>query len=361
MEGDNADPDLHDSGKADGLEEALEIAYGDTSTGSVDGRAFSMFTLSVEPNDLFEVEVTRTSGDYDPRSVVYDVSLNKVDHVSGSFIRTANGNKKQFQMGAFASRTFIVVRADEFTGSGDFEIQVRCVAGPCTGDPLIEGEAADLGLCLSHARICAFDRLTGPTDAAQADALLQTCLVEKGADLDLPVCADACSVDAPEFSPKELCADITDALVFYGDQSAACRGEFDFCLDDCTEREENSPFLDEDPEDFEFWMNGEAICWGNRFGDSCDEFARAHTLCGGSDWKDFDGVDTAGTCFARWRATQGAWLEFEDDNIDCSDTCTVAEQSCFTQCANSTDESCFDDCALNHELLQDDDFSVCQL
>jgi len=77
----NLDPDLH-GGKADGLEEAIIIAYGESVTGSVDGRAFSLFKLAAEPGDLFEVEVTRTAGDYEPRSVVYNSALDKIEHVA---------------------------------------------------------------------------------------------------------------------------------------------------------------------------------------------------------------------------------------------------------------------------------------
>ena len=41
-----------------------------------------------------------------------------------------------------------------------------------------------------------------------------------------------------------------------------------------------------------------------------------HESCGGGDYRSIDGTETAGTCFEHWRATQGAWLEFETSSKD---------------------------------------------
>jgi len=359
---DNADPTLDPiAGKAD-FDEAQPIAYGETASGSVDGHAFSLFRLAVDENDELALTVRRTTGEFEPRSVGYDTNLTRLDHVRGSFESVADGNRKAFLMGRYASSIYVVVRADGYEGAGDFDLTVECTGGPCAGEHPLDGfEAVETARCLGRARECAFGRLATESvgDFAEAEALFDVCLSEQEG-------CSALACDAPslgdERTPREHCDSVAEALVFYAGRSTECTQALLGCMDTCGEYEENSPYIEYDAHEFEFWMTGEAMCWFNPYGGSCDSFARGHEVCDGPEYREVGGTQTAGTCFADWRATEGAWLEFEDDNLDCSHVCEAVETECTAEC--ETDDAdvwadCFQDCSADHALLADDDYYIC--
>lgn len=360
---DNADPALSLVGGRADCAEARAIRYGETLSGQVAGHAFSLFSLEVDDGDAFTVTVRRTSGDFDPRIVVYGPTLDPIAHEPGSFERIENGNKKSFRMGQYATSVLVLVRADRYEGSGDFDLTVECTGGPCAGEvPHGDNEWVQIGICLGRARSCAFARLDeGPVaEGTRARSLLAECLA---AEADCS--PEMCDIEDPSGeSPRRLCGELSDALVFYSSRSPSCRSVLTDCMDSCGEYEENSEFLEYDDEELDFWMVGEAICWFNRYGTTCDELARGHEACGGSDYREIDGTETAGTCFAYWRATEGAWYEFEDDNIDCSHVCDAVDEECSERCEGDDPDSrasCYRSCVADHPLLQDDDAYVCDL
>ncbi len=358
---DNADPELaFATGKAD-FDEARPVAYGESIGGSVSGHSFSLFSLSADAGDRFELQVSRTAGDFDPRSVVYDSGLSPIAHVAGSFEATADGNRKAFEAGADAARLFVVVRADRYRGAGDFELTVTCLGGPCAGDvPAPATEVVEIANCLGRARLCAFAQLdTVPAgDHSAASHVVMNCL-----DADSACSPTMCDAAVRgDTTPREICDSLTASVAFYAGQSAACRVEFDGCMDTCTDAEEYSTYLELDDDEFDFWMTGEATCWENRFGTTCDEYARGHADCGGTEFRSIDGTETVNSCYEYWRATEGAWLEFEDDNIDCYYICDVVDEACMATCEAGPAgdfSDCFQQCTTEHPLVEDDDYAMC--
>ncbi|MBW2461901.1 MAG: hypothetical protein JRH11_09650 [Deltaproteobacteria bacterium] len=358
---DNADPELAFAGGKADFDEARPVAYGESIGGSVSGHAFSLFSLSADAGDRFELRLSRTAGDFDLRSVVYDSELSSIAHVPGSFEATAVGNRKAFEAGDDGGRLFVVVRADRYRGAGDFELTLACLGGPCAGDvPVPATEVEEIANCVGRARLCAFAQLdTVPAgDHLAASHVVMTCL-----DAD-PACTPAICDAAVigDTTPRDICDSLTASVAFYAGQSAACRVEFDACMDSCTDAEQYSTYLELEDDEFEFWMTGEATCWESPFGASCDEYARGHADCGGTDFRAVDGTETVNSCYGYWRATEGAWLEYEDDNIDCYYICDVVEEACTATCeAGPTGDfsDCFQQCTTEHLLVEDDDYATC--
>jgi len=359
---DNADPELaFATGKAD-FDEARPVAYGESIGGSVSGHAFSLFSLSADAGDRFELQVSRTAGDFDPRSVIYDSGLSPIAHVTGSFEATADGNRKAFEAGDDAARLFVVVRADRYRGAGDFELTVTCLGGPCAGTtPVAATEAESVAGCIGRARLCAFAQL----DTVPAgDHLAASNVVENCLDAD-PECSPmTCEVSSGgDVTPRDLCDSLAESVAFYAGENAACRSEYEGCMESCTYAEGYSTYLDLEDDEFEFWMTVEAVCSNNPFGASCDEVARGHESCGGAEFRYVGGTETMNTCVATWRATDGAWLEYEDDNLDCYFVCDEVDAACMTTCeAGPAGDfaDCFQQCTTEHPLIIDgDDYAMC--
>lgn len=356
---DNADPEISVvDGKAD-FAETMTISYGETLTGQVNGHAFSLFELSVEGADQFDVIVRQISGDFEPRSVVYTQDEMVLEHVTGSFETLDDGNRKTFVADDNATSLFVLVRANYYRGSGDFEMTVTCTGGPCAGgvEP-VGGDFTMAGICITRARECAMARLESETvnSLVESVELLATCF-----DQDASCDRQICDLEARDgATPRELCNGIASSLTFYARESTECRRQHTSCMDDCLQYEENSHFLEYGDDEFEFWMTGEAICWLNRYGTSCDEFAQGHTDCGGNDYLSIDGVETSETCESYWRATEGAWNEYDDDIMDCSHVCDRVFSVCNARCDSeppSAWDECFFDCFDNHDL---NDIGACE-
>jgi hypothetical protein len=337
----NEDPDLLGPGKSDIWELARPLVLGEPLTGTVSATAFELFAIDAALGDVLEIAVERTSGDFEPRTVLYGIGGSNVSHDQGSYAETAGGNRKSLT--ATASRHHVVVRANYYRGAGEFSLVVRCVGGPCAGDfGPGDDRIVHAGTCLERARECALTRLgsAAVTDVASAASLLNGCLAEQnvfGFD-----CAAACAVGE---DATALCTKIAEALPFYADESDACRELANDCLEECNLREEYGSYLDED--DFEFWMNSEAICWNDvEWNGTCDDFARAHVHCGGTEHAVEESFDS---CMAWCGAISGAWGSDIDEMCGpgCFDSvCTAIDDECRGSCGD--DDSCWRSCVDAH-------------
>lgn len=348
--GPNDDPELI-AGKGDVWDLARPLTLGTPITGHVDTRALELFWLDTDERDVIEIAVTRTSGSFDPRTALYTGGGADLSYDDGSFSETDDGNKKNLT--ATGGRHYVLVRANYYRGAGEFSLTASCIGGPCAGD---FGPADDnlvhAGTCLERARSCALTRLgsTDVTDVMGAAALFDDCLAEQSVfDYD---CTSACAIDG---AANALCTTIVEALPFYASKSAQCRGLANDCLEECNGREEYGSYLEED--DFEFWMNSEPVCWNDiEYNGTCDEFARKHVSCGGSDHAVAD-QESFDTCMAWCGAISGAWGSDIDEMCGpgCAETvCTGIDSDCRGRC--SGDDDCWRSCVDGHPR-QGDDFS----
>ncbi|MFK7991620.1 MAG: hypothetical protein AB8I08_36725 [Sandaracinaceae bacterium] len=332
-------------GKADGLFDAVpDLEIGGSATGDVGADRLELYRIRLQRTDRIEVSMTVTSGDLNPHLSVYYGTSTYIS--SESWDRTGATLTKVYEADD-AGTYLLAVRAYREEGDGDYELNVRCVGGPCAGElppPESEYDVGEAYECISQARACAFERLpryNGRVGEARAQLIMQGCLEEASLD-DGTGCTAACewtNEDDEYDTASSLCDAIVGTLPFYADQSEACLGTVTSCMDDCIDAADYGYGWD----DGELWSSPEALCWENGFNGTCDGYARATAACGGELRP-----ESAGECTALCHSTTGAHIDDLDTLCSsdhwCEEYCDVDMAAAQEECGAPTEATrdCFE-------------------
>lgn len=285
------------------------LAFGVAAFGHVGGDQIDAYTIALHNGDKIELEM-KGEDDLNPSATLFAGLSTKVS--SASYQAGLQSIVKRYEITS-SGTYYVIARAYQGEGEGDYNLWARCTGGPCAGEPApVEPLSAwQAGECIRLARVCAIGRMaTDPSIAAAA--LLDGCLGETRVD-DLP-CANACSADGPESAP-ELCDNVRSLLPFYAGQSAECRTTFTSCMDDCAEAGSDAETDFED-----VTGSSEAMCLYSGFNGDCDTgYARELLACGGT----LD-PESNEACHLHCEATFGVWTDDLDEI--CDEECWVEEE-----------------------------------
>lgn len=315
-----------EDGKADGLMDfAPQLQFGQPAEGDVGGQNMEVFWIDLQRTDRIAVTLEVLSGDLNPHiSLFYGTST--YIH-SESWNRDGDALTKEYLIESAGSH-LIAVRAYQGQGSGRYRVTATCLGGPCNGEfpepehPLDVDQVAE---CIQQARRCSFEALPGyggRVGEFYAAQIFNNCIGQASLD-DGASCATACEWTDDDDNGTwgdaiGLCNDITQSLIFYADQTAACLSLLDSCISDCYDAGEYGYGYD----DGELYSTVESLCWADGFNGTCDGHAREHEACGGTIV-----TDSAGECVSLCHSTTGAHIDDLDTlcgyDSDCEDYCDV--------------------------------------
>lgn len=302
-------------GKADFLDLAPIIRFGEAETGEVDSRQLDAYKLELTRGDQIRVTKTVTTGDLSPDFSLFRSGVTSVR--SSDFNVSPKSLVKTYTIDSTA-KYLIAVRAFRNQGAGRYSIVVECTGGPCAGefpepDDNEELDARTIGDCIDDARKCSLDalpRYNGAVGPVRARSVFDGCLEKTGTSDGLS-CAKACESDDAKF----VCDDIVSSLPFYADQTQACTAELESCMDDCADMDDGTPD--------EVFFTNVSICFSNGFNGTCDRLVRQLPACGGSL------TDETAVCYESCRSISGAWMD--DLDTICSDDCGTCGLECSRQ------------------------------
>ncbi|MDX2091144.1 MAG: hypothetical protein SFX73_25010 [Kofleriaceae bacterium] len=292
------------TGKADGLLDAAEkLDFDEVGTGFVEDEQMDLYAIDLRGGDKITAVMQRTSGDLDPHFTLYYGTSYRA---SATFARTTTKITKTYTLES-TGRYYIAVKAYQNHGAGKYTFKISCNGGPCAGEPaVLDLSAEDKGECIEKARVCSFAALpshNGNVGAARARTIFENCLGDAMTTDHGAQCDDACDGD----DAKAICDDIIADLPFFADATPACIAELNTCLDECTNYD--------DGEADEVSYTSVGVCWTNGFNGTCDNYARGHAACGGTDYT----ADSTAACHAFCQATNGAWID--DLDLICEEAC----------------------------------------
>jgi hypothetical protein len=293
---------------------APELPFGQAVTGQIAAPQIDVWKIALRAGDQVQLTKTITGGDLKPDMVLFQGTASA--HVSStSYDVTPTSLTKDYALDHNGTY-YVVVRGYEGVGSGSYSLTATCLGGPCAGEvpppPVLELDEAEAAECITKARVCAVDRLPqygGAVGAVRAQQIFDQCLAEATVETyshDVPAtCAPACtqSEDA-----QYLCDGVVGTLPWLADQTEACVGEFNSCVDECWDANWG------DPDDY-LAYGGESICVVGEaaFNGSCRDVADLE-VCGGR-WAG----DSCEACYINCHATTGAWID--DLDTICDETC----------------------------------------
>ncbi len=284
-----------------------------------------------------QLEVERTGGSFDPRADAYSPIGSDIRHDDGSFERMGEVAIKTVTLPFLSDDPLIAVSAHGGSGSGSFELTVRCLSGSCAGNEPNEADPWHASICLENARECLFRQ--SPAEG-EGENVLATCLqASTGVDGS---CATACDADEDSKQVCELMASAAESLSSEGDDCVEVLGG---CLDECLLREENSGFLDDGEPTF--YNTGTARCWldPNSFG-SCYDYSLDNFDCNGDQHN--DAAWSYGSCFHYCEAFAGPWQSDVDETCDeyCYyGVCELLFEDCEFRCDGDGDpDACLESC-----------------
>lgn len=290
---------------------APPLELGQTVAGQVASPQIDVWALNVKAGDQFRVTNTTTGGDLQPDVVLFQGSAK--NHVSSVDFQASEGMlRKDYEVG-FDGTYFLVVRGYQNQGAGSYSLSAECLGGPCAGEvpppPVFELEEDERAQCVRAARECAIAKLpayNGAVGSVRARQIFDSCLAETTVDTvhsDVEAsCAPACTND------DDVCDAIVGLLPWLADQTPACVGEYNLCVDECydaawSDAEHNVTY------------GGEGVCATGEtaFNGSCPNVSELE-VCGGQ-WAE----DSCEACYTRCFQREGAWID--DLDTICDETC----------------------------------------
>lgn len=297
------------AGKADLVDLAPEVAFGDTVTGQVDSKSLDIFQIKVQRGDRFQVLKRVKSGDLSPDFILFENARDAVR--SDEFKVTRKSLFKEYTVPSTGTY-ILVVRAFRHRGEGQYSLEVACVGGPCNGEfpepePEEPMDVSDAASCIDDARQCALKAYRDGSDAP-GEELFQDCLGSVGT-FDGGSCLPACAVDE---DAEDICVDVARSVENYRGRDAACYEIVDDCMDVCTGDNFGAD---------ELWSSPEMICWLTGFNGDCNFYATSRTECGGIVEE-----DTLAECHLSCLSTIGAWND--DLDVICEEDCGDCDEAC---------------------------------
>lgn len=298
---------------------APPIAFGETVTGQVASPQIDIWALDLKAGDEIRLTKTVTGGDLKPDVVLFLGNVG--NHISSAAHQVTDNTLRKDYVTERNGRYFIVVRGYQNQGAGSYSLSAECRGGPCAGEvpppPVVELDDANKAECVRKARECAVAKLPeydGAVGAVRAKQIFDKCLGDATVETyesDVPAtCAPACAGEDEGY----VCDSIVGLLPWLADQTPACVGAFNDCVEVCYDAswgDNDASVLD----------GGEGVCvTGERaFNGSCRNVADLE-VCGGQ-WAD----DSCEACYLGCYATTGAWIDDLDTLCDEECDCTPSE------------------------------------
>ncbi len=282
------------------------VEIGAPISGSITKQQFDLWGLDLRSGDELTIVQNVTSGDLAPEFKLMPGNGN----VSSTSHDVADGQLTKTYKLEGSGRFFLGVRAYQGNGEGTYAIDISCTGGPCAGDvievPLLSPE--DANECIAKARDCAFEDMAvynGSVGEVRARKLFTECLDKTSIHSGGISCANACEGD----NATMVCETNIGVIPFYADQSDACIGELNRCVDECKMYADGNYWYDDGPAD-----GPDFICTFESLHGSCDSYARDHEWCGGENVHESQ-AQCSDFCWTAWNAFS------DDDYGTCAEEC----------------------------------------
>jgi len=286
------------AGAAQELECSESLSFGGCVRGSATKADHGYHVALLQRGDRIRVRLSRLDGDLNPGLALKSPKYSLAVRHENVVVREDSVDK----IWTIPSTGFYTVVAFPWSnrGSGAYQIDLACEAGPCLSGEAMNAEIA--GACIGHARDCTIRELAdAPQDGRGVPALFDSCLRSEAMP---PVCATACTAEG-------ACNATIDRLRPFAGRGEACVEQLQSCIDDCVPHNTTAnPVAD-------LGQHPEMMCWaGSRA--NCAAFGMGLAAC-----KDPEGVTGEGYAVGSETWCNAVCVAREGDALNemCSDRC----------------------------------------
>ena len=290
------------AGMAAELECSASLTYGGCVRGTASNDQHGYHTALLRRGDHIRVRLSRVDGDLNPglalKSPKYSVAVRHESvQVRGDAV------EKVWTVPSTGFYTFVAFPWSN-RGTGAYQMDLICDAGPCASGPALDAEVA--GACIGEARDCTLKTLglSLDTTADAVPGIFDSCMRDKTA----PVCAPVCTSDA-ETGP---CTETVDRLRPFAGRSAQCVEQIQGCLDACV------PHVTGTEPVADLSASPEMLCWAVETRSNCATFGMNLASCRDPLGETGEGYQIGSEA---WCAAVCVAREGDEVLEDCTDRC----------------------------------------